>query len=143
MDLTMRESVRWQVKQELQITDASLKDGKAEIPRYRAMYLDSSLKENSGLALQKNKSFRSLVRNMKTVDDNDFEIPGELDNILRGYQKQGFLWIKTLKANGFGGILADDMGLGKTGTLSPVGMEGERGKSGQALADCLSGVTGL
>ena len=102
------------LKQELQITDASLKDGKAEIPRYRAMYLDSSLKENSGLALQKNKSFRSLVRNMKTVDDNDFEIPGELDNILRGYQKQGFLWIKTLKANGFGGILADDMGLGKT-----------------------------
>ena len=102
------------LKQELQITDASLKDGKAEIPRYRAMYLDSSLKENSGLALQKNKSFRSLVRNMKTVEDNDFEIPGELDNILRGYQKQGFLWIKTLKANGFGGILADDMGLGKT-----------------------------
>ena len=102
------------LKQELQITDASLKDGKAEIPRYRAMYLDSSLKENSGLALQKNKSFRSLVRNMKTVEDNDFEIPSELDNILRGYQKQGFLWIKTLKANGFGGILADDMGLGKT-----------------------------
>ena len=102
------------LKQELQITDASLKDGKAEIPRYRAMYLDSSLKENSGLALQKNKSFRSLVRNMKTEEDNDFEIPGELDNILRGYQKQGFLWIKTLKANGFGGILADDMGLGKT-----------------------------
>ena len=102
------------LKQELQITDASLKDGRAEIPRYRAMYLDSSLKENSGLALQKNKSFRSLVRNMKTVEDNDFEIPGELDNILRGYQKQGFLWIKTLKANGFGGILADDMGLGKT-----------------------------
>lgn len=48
------------------------------------------------------------------MEDNDFEIPGELDNILRGYQKQGFLWIKTLKANGFGGILADDMGLGKT-----------------------------
>lgn len=50
---------------------------------------------------------------MKTVEDNDFEVPPELDGILRGYQKQGFLWIKTLKANGFGGILADDMGLGK------------------------------
>mgnify|MGYP000647607033 CR=1 FL=1 len=109
------------------------------------MYLDSSLKENSGLALQKNKSFRSLVRNMKTVEDNDFEIPGELDNILRGYQKQGFLWIKTLKANGFGGILADDMAWERLCRSSLFSCRNGRraGKSGQALADCLSGVTGL
>ena len=33
---------------------------------------------------------------------------------MRGYQKSGFLWLKTLRENGFGGILADDMGLGKT-----------------------------
>ena len=33
---------------------------------------------------------------------------------MREYQKIGFLWIKTLNYNGFGGILADDMGLGKT-----------------------------
>ena len=32
----------------------------------------------------------------------------------REYQKHGFRWLKTLCANGFGGILADDMGLGKT-----------------------------
>lgn len=102
------------LKQELMLTDSAIKDGRAVLPRYRAMYLDNSLKENSSLGLQKNKNFRSLVRNMKTVEDNDFEIPQELDGILRGYQKQGFLWIKTLKANGFGGILADDMGLGKT-----------------------------
>ncbi len=51
---------------------------------------------------------------MKTVEDNDFEIPASLEKVLREYQKQGFLWLKTLNANGFGGILADDMGLGKT-----------------------------
>ena len=62
----------------------------------------------------RDKNFRSLIRNMKTVEDNDFEIPAELEPILRGYQKTGFLWLKTLSANGFGGILADDMGLGKT-----------------------------
>lgn len=33
---------------------------------------------------------------------------------MRSYQKNGFLWLKTLRENGFGGILADDMGLGKT-----------------------------
>ena len=103
-----------QLKQELMIADSAMEDGVVSLPRYRAMYLDGSLKEDSGLSLQKRKSFRALVRNMKTVEDNDFEVPPELDGILRGYQKQGFLWIKTLKANGFGGILADDMGLGKT-----------------------------
>ena len=103
-----------QLKQELMIADSAMEDGVVSLPRYRAMYLDGSLKEDSGLSLQKGKSFRALVRNMKTVEDNDFEVPPELDGILRGYQKQGFLWIKTLKANGFGGILADDMWLGKT-----------------------------
>ena len=51
---------------------------------------------------------------MKTIEDNDFEVPEKLDSVLREYQKRGFLWIKTLNCNGFGGILADDMGLGKT-----------------------------
>ena len=50
---------------------------------------------------------------MKTIEDNDFEVPESLDKVLREYQKRGFLWIKTLNYNGFGGILADDMGLGK------------------------------
>ena len=39
----------------------------------------------------RDKNFRSLIRNMKTVEDNDFEIPTELEPILRGYQKTGFL----------------------------------------------------
>ena len=51
---------------------------------------------------------------MKTVEDNDFELPQRLEPVLREYQKKGFLWLKTLRQNGFGGILADDMGLGKT-----------------------------
>ena len=51
---------------------------------------------------------------MKTVEDNNFEVPGSMENVLREYQKKGYLWIRALKQNGFGGILADDMGLGKT-----------------------------
>ena len=66
------------------------------------------------MTVWKDKAFRSLIRNMKTVEDNDFEIPPELEGVLREYQKKGFLWLKTLQYNGFGGILADDMGLGKT-----------------------------
>jgi SNF2 family DNA or RNA helicase len=45
-----------------------------------------------------------------------FEIPplGELDAILRPYQKTGVGWLNFLRENNFGGILADEMGLGKT-----------------------------
>lgn len=39
---------------------------------------------------------------------------GELENVLRPYQKQGVAWLGFLRRNGFGGILADEMGLGKT-----------------------------
>lgn len=39
---------------------------------------------------------------------------GELESVLRDYQKQGVAWLHFLRENGFGGILADEMGLGKT-----------------------------
>ena len=84
------------------------------VPKYRALYLDAQLREIEGFPILKNKDFRALIRNMKTVEDNDFELPQRLEPVLREYQKKGFLWLKTLRQNGFGGILADDMGLGKT-----------------------------
>ena len=51
---------------------------------------------------------------MKSVEDSDYVVPASLVQVLRGYQKTGYRWLKTLDVNGFGGILADDMGLGKT-----------------------------
>ncbi len=102
------------LKDELGITDRQLKRERIELPKYRALYLDGELKANPAFSAVKDRNFKELVRNMKTVEDNDFEIPASLEGIMREYQKKGFLWIKTLKYNGFGGILADDMGLGKT-----------------------------
>lgn len=103
-----------ELKQGLGLTDAQLKKEALEIPKYRALYLDVKMKEWQSVSVSKDRNFKELVRNMKTVEDSDFEIPESLDQILREYQKRGYLWIKTLKQNGFGGILADDMGLGKT-----------------------------
>ncbi|MDE5932877.1 MAG: SNF2 helicase associated domain-containing protein, partial [Lachnospiraceae bacterium] len=102
------------LKKELGITDRQLRQEQIALPKYRALYLDGELKEQQTLGAVRNKNFKELVRNMKTVEDNDFEVPASLEEIMREYQKKGFLWIKTLKNNGFGGILADDMGLGKT-----------------------------
>lgn len=98
----------------LHLTEAKLKSGKIDVPKYRAMYLDAALKSNQKLSVEKNKAFKCMVRNMKTIEDSDYEVPESLKNIMRSYQKSGFLWLKTLRENGFGGILADDMGLGKT-----------------------------
>jgi superfamily II DNA or RNA helicase len=39
---------------------------------------------------------------------------GDLEDVLRPYQKEGVAWLWFLRQNGFGGILADEMGLGKT-----------------------------
>ncbi len=103
-----------ELRDSLGITDRQLRQEQVEVPKYRALYLDHQLKEDPSVSSWKNKAFRSLIRNMKTVDDNDFEVPGTLEGVLREYQKRGFLWLKTLEHNGFGGILADDMGLGKT-----------------------------
>ncbi len=103
-----------ELKEGLALTDKQLREEHISLPKYRALYLDHQLKEEPGIMTLKDKAFRSLIRNMKTVEDNDFELPSELEPVLREYQKKGFLWLKTLEHNGFGGILADDMGLGKT-----------------------------
>lgn len=102
------------IQQGVGISAQSLVGGNVMLPKYRALYLDGQLHEQHGFHAKKSKDFRALIRNMKTVEDNDFEVPSSLDRVMREYQKQGFLWLKTLKTNGFGGILADDMGLGKT-----------------------------
>ncbi len=104
----------YELKQGMGIKDSEFKKEEILLPKYRALFLDTKIQENQSFSIVKNKEFKSLVRNMKTIEDNDFELPQQMKEILREYQKRGFLWIKTLKNNGFGGILADDMGLGKT-----------------------------
>ena len=84
------------------------------LPKFRALYLDSLLREDAAVYVERERSFKSLIREMKNVEDNDYEVPQSLRPILRGYQEKGFLWLKTLNACGFSGVLADDMGLGKT-----------------------------
>lgn len=103
-----------QMKEQMNLTNSQLKKGKVNLPKYRALYLDSQLQDSDEILLSRSRSFKALIRNMKTVEENDFEVPISLQKILRSYQRRGFRWIKTLHGNGFSGILADDMGLGKT-----------------------------
>ncbi len=102
------------LKYDLNLTDTQLRKETVTLPRYRALYLEHELQGSQDVSAFRNKAFQELIRNMKFVGENDFEVPASLESTLRSYQITGFTWLKTLYHNGFGGILADDMGLGKT-----------------------------
>lgn len=97
-----------------QLTPDELKRGHIEMPAFRAMYLDSVLGGREELRFTRDARYRALVRSFKTVGDSDYQVPEDLNGVLRPYQETGFKWLKTLESAGFGGILADEMGLGKT-----------------------------
>lgn len=88
--------------------------GKMQLPLYRALYLDKMLEQCSGIYTNRDSHFKKLIKNFKTIEDSDYELPETLRPVMRKYQKHGYRWLRTLENSGFGGILADDMGLGKT-----------------------------
>ncbi len=98
----------------LVLSKKELSEQKLKIPKYRAFYLDSLCRDREDILFTRDTLYRSIIRGMKSVDDSDFEVPGFFEHVLRGYQRTGFKWLRTLDFWGFGGILADDMGLGKT-----------------------------
>jgi superfamily II DNA or RNA helicase len=59
--------------------------------------------------------FETLRRKWRSFDGvTPIDPPGGFTGELREYQRAGLGWLKFLRENGLGGILADDMGLGKT-----------------------------
>lgn len=99
----------------LNLSAKELREKKITVGKYRAFYIDRLFHENGGnVTLKRDSYFKNLIRDMKTVEDSDYEVPDSLRSVLREYQKTGYRWLRTLEALGFGGILADDMGLGKT-----------------------------
>ena len=92
-----------------------LAKGQMELPGYRALFIDQVVKgRDAHLTVKRDASYRAVLRDMKSVNDSDFQVPGALNETMRSYQKTGYRWLRTLAKLGFGGILADEMGLGKT-----------------------------
>ncbi len=80
----------------------------------QAGFLEATLRQHADWKVQAPAAWRD--RAAKQSGEARLECPplGDLENVLRPYQKQGVAWLHFLRANGFGGILADEMGLGKT-----------------------------
>ncbi|QHI73354.1 DEAD/DEAH box helicase family protein [Aminipila terrae] len=96
------------------IIKSDLEKGSFELPKYKSLLLNSTLKNSKSIKFDRDGHFKSLIRGMSAIEDSDHPIPESLLGVLRDYQKEGFQWLKTMTKYGFCGILADEMGLGKT-----------------------------
>ena len=119
----------------MHLSGSDLLKGQASLPIYRALYLDKMTEKCDALRFQRDRYFKKIAQEFKTVSESDFEVPESLQSIMRNYQLYGHKWLRTLEKYGFGGILADDMGLGKTLQVISVfaAAKAERGAEDKAL----------
>ncbi|RDW22364.1 helicase SNF2 [Oceanobacillus arenosus] len=96
--------------QDMEIRKQDIQDGNVQVPVYRGTQLDEliDMKKNY------DPSFRELLHQLRSPEEQVYELPENLNASLRSYQMTGFQWFKSLSYYHLGGILADDMGLGKT-----------------------------
>lgn len=110
----------------------SFVDGKMQLPAYRALYLDRMLEDQSQIYEHRDRHFKKLIQEFKTISDAEFDLPEGITGHLRKYQRDGYRWLRTLSRYGFGGILADEMGLGKTlQTIALLASVYEKAKEGE------------
>lgn len=120
----------------LGIKGEELAEGEIAIPKYRVLYLDQVLKQSEGMEVTRDKYFKQIIRDVKNIEDADFEVPSSIKANLRGYQKVGYRWLRTMEEYGFGGILADDMGLGKTLQIITLLVRGHEEIKAPSLVVC-------
>lgn len=88
--------------------------GVYRIRQVQAGFLQSTVEKQHGWRLEANTQW--TTRTARQTGQAK-PVPPQLDaleSVLRPYQKEGVAWLRFLRENRFGGILADDMGLGKT-----------------------------
>ncbi len=99
--------------QDLEISGSDIENGSAEIPKYRALYIDS-LKNNRYKNIHTNNLFDDFIKNFSKYKDLEVSFDKDDSKVLRDYQKEGVRWLTTIYKCDLGGILADEMGLGKS-----------------------------
>ena len=87
--------------------------GRYRIANRQAGFLHGFL-EQQGATMDAPPHWRQWAVSTRNADALKPIPLGDLDQQLRGYQKQGVYWMHFLAQNGLGGVLADEMGLGKT-----------------------------
>ncbi len=109
--------------------------GTYRIGQAHAGYLDASVAE-AGFNLAAPPKWRTWAQTQRGQKEIEPLALGDLEPVLRSYQKYGASWLGFLASNGLGGVLADDMGLGKT--LQALAFL--RSRPGPALVVCPSSL---
>ena len=78
-------------------------------------FLDATLRKNSGWRIHAPTSWTQRASQQRGEIKLEPPPLGELEPVLRPYQKDGVAWLRFLRSNGFGGILADEMDLASAG----------------------------
>jgi SNF2 family DNA or RNA helicase len=89
-------------------------DGVFRLDNTQAGFLEATFREAGGWQAQAPPAWNERAARQRGEIKIQPPPLGDLDPVLRPYQKEGVGWLHFLRANGFGGILADEMGLGKT-----------------------------
>ncbi|MBM3845254.1 MAG: hypothetical protein FJ405_03075 [Verrucomicrobia bacterium] len=87
--------------------------GRMRIEARQAGYLESTARQH-GWTVSAPTNIQERFRAQSGQVIGECPSLGDLDSVLRPYQKQGVAWFSFLRDNQFGGVLADEMGLGKT-----------------------------
>ena len=80
----------------------------------QAGFLEATLRQHTAWRVQAPPAWSERAARQRGESKPACPPLGELETVLRPYQKYGVAWLHFLRENGFGGILADEMGLGKT-----------------------------
>lgn len=124
----------------LGVSARDLTGGAVTLPTYRALYLDRVL-EGQTMPIARDRLFEQLVERHRRAAVAKYDLPACLQGVLRGYQRVGFRWLRSMEELGFGGILADDMGLGKTVQMIALfAAAKERGVTAPSLVVCPTSV---
>lgn len=113
---------------QLDFNAEDIRRGSKVVSKYHALYLSALAGKGD---IKSDEGFDKLIEDIRSIKA---EIPPQIDNVLRDYQREGVHWFAQLDALGFGGILADDMGLGKTLEVIAFVMSTKRDKPALVVA---------
>lgn len=119
--------------EQLQLPQDALTETSLTLPAYRLYNLETLSEAQTHIRYDQEAIIQQQAQLMK--QETSFALPDEFVTCLRDYQKEGFQWLKTLSAYGFGGLLADDMGLGKTVQVLAY-LRSEQAQGKQSLVVC-------
>ncbi len=81
---------------------------------------------------------RTRLARLRELARSQPKVPRGFAEVLRDYQREGFVWMSRLADAGLGACLADDMGLGKT--VQALALLAHRARLGPALVVCPTSV---